>query len=275
MPSLHQSRSLPWSVIVEFHRRRRSPDRYPTSSGKFLDDNGPQSKLTARVEHFAVQLEKAIDEFAKTESAKHDRKKVDAIKRLYPDSMVDDVLLDRYQSPAAWNEWIGRHRKELMGHTSEGGELCDVIKELFNRDMMPPLLHLARNVPMMDRLSFITYSNFFHYGHRRVLQDALTCYLLVNYLVATGDILHPGRLPDTLDRFKSQEDHNASLTVYNRLIGDYTKDGIPDKKVKELQRFSFRCLYQYQLFWNEVCDRSGAERIDWKDEVRLCLGSML
>ena len=273
MVSLHQSR-LPWSIIVEYHRQKRRPARNPSKIDRSLEPEA-DPKLMERVDHFSEKLEHVIKEFSATESAKYDRKTVDAIKKLYPDAVIDEILVERFQTPKGWNDWIKKNRQELSGGTMQGGQLADVVKELFNRDMMAPLLYLARNVSMIDRLSWITYSNFFHYGYRRVLEDALTCYLLINYLVVSDQIFQPEALPQSLDHFLSKEDWNASLTVYSKLIGNYRTDGIPDPNIKELQKFSFRCLYQYQLFWDEVCGASKAKRIDWHNEVRRCLESIL
>jgi hypothetical protein len=275
MVSLHQARALPWSIIVEYHRQRKGIDGKRIWSASVNGELEHTPAFLKRVDHFAGRLEKVLNEFASTESAKHDRNKVDSMKKLYPDSAIDDILVGRFQTVKGWTDWIGEHGKALRTGTSEGGELCDIVKELFNRDMMAPLLHLARNVRGIERLSFITYSNFFHYGYRRVLEDALTCYLLLNYLVASDMIFEPGGLPRSLDRFTMVESHDASLTYYRKLIGNYDRDGISDGNIGKLQSFSFRCLYQYHLFWDAVCGRSRAERIDWRDEVRLCLASIL
>ena len=72
MVSLHQSRALPWDILVKYHGQRRKPTRRQTRRA-ILNESEPEStssaKLLERLDFFAGQLEKVIREFAETESA--------------------------------------------------------------------------------------------------------------------------------------------------------------------------------------------------------------
>ncbi len=266
MITCHQNHNLPWKVLIELDRSKSKKEKRLFT----FELSSPLTDRDKKLVFFFSCLKKTITEFADTESKKYNRAEVDAIKQLYPDNAVNSIFLKEFQTGDSWKKWLNKNRSEIK--SSAGGELCDIIKELFNHNMMAPLLYIARNIPGVEDLSFVTYSNFFHYGFRRVLEDAMICYFFFNYEIVKNNMESPEIWPEAgLKELTFEHDHDASKLYYRKMIGNYENDIIPLENIIELGKFSFRCIYQYELFWNEICEKSGAAPIDWLKELWACL----
>ena len=260
MSTCHQAHNIPWEEFADcLHiniKSSNNKDRISLVAKK-------EPWVTKKIQHFIACFVRTVKEFSATERTKYDNSKIDSMTEVYTAEQCDnDILLEGpLQNIDTWKRVANRE----FGYND--GNMADVVKAFFNKNMMYNLLHLARCMGKdLYGLKFVTYSNLFHYGFSRTLSFSLQWYVHLNLLIATNRI-------SSVDKWHKQfwSLRNTSLSGedydgHNRVVCEFLRgnEDLNDPSgIKEHMKHLFRCLYQYDMFVNEM----GVE-FSWEDELK-------
>ncbi|CAL8069269.1 unnamed protein product [Orchesella dallaii] len=272
MSTCHQAHNIPWNDFLELLHK----EPYYTSSTcgndantfelRFkVDENG---QVYRKLKHFACKIESTIKDFSKTERQKYKNEEIDKISKVYEKESCNEWLReDELQDLAGW-----ANLKEGCNYYPDN--FVGAVKELFIQEKAESLLLLARKGICLEKLQFVTYSNFFHYGVGRIKEDCLTLYIHLNLLLASGTLQSPTSWYGQWKRFLGHEilnsyDGNSQSRMYKEYFQNNPNfedlDGL-----QELLKKLFRMMYVYDMIMKE----RGVD-VSWKNEVLSCIAYFL
>lgn len=261
----HQSHNIPWSALVDNLVWRTKPGG--TEYNWYPAQKPGEEKA---IKHFARKVASTITTFSETERKKYPANLELDSEKIFPDSLIepeaagpgypDRRLTEKHQS-LEW--WIGRASE---GWDFRHGDEADAIKTLFVLDRVDTLLFLAQNKEThLGGLEHITYSNFFHYGTRRVMENAIVAYLMLNMHAALnlmGDSFRPSAHFRRVHSYLTQSsDHDTHQEIHREFFKDNENLHDVGRLSSHLKRL-FRLLY----VWDVVSKEYGKE-VDWEAEV--------
>ncbi|EJD39138.1 hypothetical protein AURDEDRAFT_116235 [Auricularia subglabra TFB-10046 SS5] len=256
----HQAHNIPWSLLVDNIALRNKPwtgsteyDFYPA------ERPGEQNDLR----HFARKLGSAVRTFAETERAKHPQRIVLEGGKIFPDALLDipDIELTVEQQTLAF--W----RQEFGMSDARGPQ---AVKELLLHDAVPALLYLAQQKDVsMERFEWATYSNFFHYGARRIFEDSLAAYIVLNVHIAVGRFGEAFRGTPSFVRAREYLTLGTDYDLHERLQCEFFRDNQELQNVERLTPYLKR-LFRLMYLWDMVTIEYS-KPVDWEERVSDCL----
>jgi hypothetical protein len=256
MAKCHQQHNLDWqsiSALPVLPGKNKRGHHYPMQG--LLWPKGWEERAI----HFASSFKKIISEFATTEFQKYEQLKFQTLKEIYSDSQIGsfknilnrNIFTNELQSPKEWNRILSQGNKKTLSPADKNvinaqvNDLVIIIKELFSRGDLGTLISIARAIKGLGELA--TYKS----GHKRILTDALHWYFYSNLSVLNFDFDVPEKW--YVHDFLTSHDYDEHKRVYRELLGGHTKEpSVTESKVLESQKFAFKMIYQYKVFFDEL-----------------------
>jgi len=256
----HLSHHLPWNTLSECLQFETVDDRI------LLKIKVNDSQTQGKILFFSKCLEKQIETFALSEKNK-----------LHIQINVDHCVLTE------------RHKLELEKmHTSKcTGKFEDMscehllilFKEWFIDENLQTIYNSSFHIKINPtELLHKTYSNWWHYGIARIMEDALQCYIHLNLLI-TFDRLH-----------KQKTWHLNWINFITQRDGDYCNHAriyqsfydllcfkTPDwQQIDLFNKKLFRFLVNYHVFLSlfKIKTPFTGGSTQWSDEIRNCIWSI-
>jgi hypothetical protein len=169
----HQAHNIPWHILEDAIQPAKSnPNNWEAKS--------PSEQQPKKLEHFFRKFGTTVREFAVTERKKYPERI--SLLKVFSSDLICEYLPAKFQDI---NYWL--QRANGGNYSSSDGDVADAIKELFNQDAILSLLYLAQQPGIyLQNIQRITYSHFFHYGIKRILEDGLQMYIFLNLLIISS-----------------------------------------------------------------------------------------